>query len=320
MARGFRFNPSLRMPIIDIVVALLLVVASGYFWFQNQGRARLAAGRESWREAQLNNHEEIRRGLADLEQARRELAQAKADRDAKAEEARWLEEQCHVEQQRIAEGQQLDQEFTDRLLDLRMHITRLREQRGALNSDVFQAEARIREHRSRNADLEAQALERVREVERIGQWIAEAQAELRENPVSRFPERSSLSSVVEFAGIGDDPEERFVFSLARGFTRIGALDVVFLGSLGLSGGGDSSLKEGGVFANLPLAHRRASLDFEGGVSQLQSRLYDDKKTGPFAGATLRLAPLRRERLFLLAGTRYSQEDLGLRLGLGLGRR
>lgn len=320
MAERRQFNPSLRMPVIDIIVAVLLIVMAGYFWFQTSGREKLAEGFEGWRESQAGNRAEVDETLATLDSARMELERTKAQRDERAEESRWLEEQCTLEHERITEGQRLDQEYTDRLLDQRLEIQRVRDQRAALNTDLFEAEGQIREAEEAIAALETQTQERNREVARLDNWITEAQAALDADPPSRFPERSSLSSVVEIAGIGDDPEQLYVVSLASGIKRVGTLDVGLLGSLGLGSGAESSLKEGGLFANMLLAHRRASLDFEGGISQLSSRLLDDSKTGPFAGATLRFAPLRRERLFLLAGTRYSHEDLGLRLGLGLGRR
>jgi hypothetical protein len=102
--------------------------------------------------------------------------------------------------------------------------------------------------------------------------------------------------------------------------NLGALDLGLMGSLGLSTDGETATKEGGLYANLPIAPRRTSIDFEGGISQVQSRKDDRSDTSPFAGATLRFAPSAGERLFIVGGTRFSHEDLALRLGLALGRR
>jgi hypothetical protein len=316
MAAKSVFNPKLTMPIFDIIIALLLIVATGYFWFQTAGKERVAEGHEGLRSARAQNAADLasaEQNLADVEQ---ELVETRAERDGKAAQVVWLEDQVELEQERITEYERLDQEYTDRLLDLRLEIQRVRDQRAAYNTDIYEAENDISGTNERIGDLVAQAQERNDELARLDSWIAQAEAELEANPPSRFPDRSSLASVVEIT----DPEERLVVSLARGLTRVGNLDVGLLGSLGLSRGAESSLKEGGLFANLLLMPRKASIDFEGGISQLSSRAEEKDDTGVFGAATLRYAPTRRERLFLLAGTRYSHEDIGLRLGLGFGRR
>jgi len=320
MAKGKpSFNPSLGLPVTDILVAAVLVFATGYFWFQTTGQDQLEQGYEEWRQARARNAQELREARGGLQADKEDLAEIKAQRDAKAQMVVFLEEQIQQEQDNIEEGQRLDQEYTDRLLDLRLDIQEIRDRRMAYNTDIFEAEGKIETATEETDQLSAQAMERNEEIARIEEGILAARTALEHDPPSRFPERSSLASVVELAAT-DEMDERFVVSLARGFHRVGALDVGLLGSLGLGSGANSSIKEGGLFANLLLAHRRASIDFEGGISQLQSRETDESETSPFAGATLRLAPYRRERLFLLAGTRYSHEDLGLRLGLGFGRR
>ncbi len=311
-----RFNPSLTMPIIDILVAIILIVATGYFWFQTKGHEELESIKEDLRQARQRNAEELAATQATLEEARQEYRETIQLRDAKAQFLDFLMEQIDVEREKIAEARDLNETYTNQVLDLRTEIQRSRDRRLAYNSDILDAETRIAEERSDIAALEAQAGERNDYIDQINDWIARAEERLQEDPPSRFPERSALASYVEIK----DPDQTLVFSLSHELQRMGTIDVGLLGSLGVTTDGGSSLKEGGLYANLPIAPRRASIDFEGGVSQIESREEDMSDTSPFAGATLRFAPTPKERLFLVAGTRYSHEDLALRLGLALGRR
>jgi len=316
MAQQNKFNPTLRLPIIDIIVALLLIVATGYFWFETTGKARLAASFQGLRDARAQNAADIEAARQNVANGEDELAQAIRTREGKKEQMIWLENQMRSEQEKIAQYEEKDLVFTDRLLDLRLAVQEVRDRRMAYNTDIYEAEKQIGETNTEVADLTAQALERNNELGRLAVYIAQAQDELENDPPSRFPEHSSLASVVDMT----DTEGRVMVSLARRVKDFGRLNFGLLGSLGLGEGAESSVKEGGLFANVLLVPRRASIDFEGGISQLTVRGEDEQNTSPFAGATLRFAPTRRERLFLLAGTRYSHEDLGLRVGLGFGRR
>ncbi|MEZ4654426.1 MAG: hypothetical protein R3E12_12765 [Candidatus Eisenbacteria bacterium] len=114
-------------------------------------------------------------------------------------------------------------------------------------------------------------------------------------------------------------DQVFAVSLSGVLKQFGEVNVGLTGNLGLARESESSVKEGGVFANIPLAFRRASVDLETGLASLRGPSGNDDLAG-FAGATLRYAPLRKERLFLLAGTKYRQDDVSIRLGLGFGRR
>ncbi|MFH1143262.1 MAG: hypothetical protein V1774_01810 [Candidatus Eisenbacteria bacterium] len=316
MAQARSFNPTLRMSVVDVVVAVALIVATGYFWFETTGKARLRAGHQSLVEARDLNAREIEAAKQNLRDIEQELVEIGETREAKAQEMLWLEEQMRWEQAKILEYEGQDEVFTDQLLDLRLELQEARDRRMAYNTDIYEAEKQIAAAEQSSADLLAQVQGRNTELERLATWIAQAEDKIEADPPSRFPEHSSLASVVDMT----DQEGRVMVSLARRVANIGRLDLGLLGSLGLSQGAESSVKEGGLFANLQLLPRRASIDFEGGISQLTVRGEDTQDTGPFAAATLRFAPVRRERLFLLAGTRYSHEDIGLRLGIGFGRR
>ncbi len=310
-----RFNPSLTLPIMDIIVAIILVVATGYFWFHSSGETKLENAFADLREARAGNARELqatREGVANTEE---ELARAREMRDAKARYVEFLETQIDQETQAIADAQDLDERYTDEVLDLRTDIQRNRDRRQAYNTDIFEREEKIAESEGRIDNLAAQVEDRNNQLGRLDDWIAEAELRWAADPPSRFPQQSALSSVYEIK----DPHQTIMVSLSRGLRNIGGLNVGLMGGLGLSTDGESSLKEGGLFANLPLLARRSSIDFEGGLSHYQPRAAGDDDLSPFAGATFRFAPRRDERLFLLGGARYSHEDVALRLGLSLGR-
>ncbi len=311
-----KFNPSLTMPVIDIVVALILVGSTGYFWFHTKGQEKLAALRDSLAQALHANEAGLAETRGTLVKAQEEYEQTIQLRDAKEQFLAFLMEETESERNRIDESQSLDEQFTNQVLDLRTEIQRGRDRRLAYNSDILDAENKIAEEQRVIASLEAQARERNSYIDQLDGWILAAEQELQKNPPSRFPEKSALASLLEIR----DPNENLLFNLSHELHRIGSIDLGLLGSLGVATDGETSLKEGGVYANLPVSPRRASIDFDAGVSQLQSRADDTSDTSPFAGASLRLAPVSRERFFVVAGTRYSHEDLALRLGLAIGRR
>jgi hypothetical protein len=311
--------PSFRLPLVYLAVALLLAVGGGLVWYATAGRARIEAGRGAQTAALTTDEAGIRKAEGDLAATREELARRTAERDALIRDVTALVAAIEEEQRRINATLQSIGEGTDRLLALRAEVQAGLTRRSTLAGEIRACETQIARDRGTLAGLESRALAQRQEIARLDQLIAQAQDEIATNPPGRFPERSSFASFVDIAD-ASDPQGRVVISLARGVTTVGRLDIGLLGSLGMSGDAGELLREGGLFANLPLAPRRLSLDLEGGLSQLRSRLADETRTGAFAGATLRLAPLRRERIFLLAGTRYSHEDLGLRLGLGMGRR
>jgi hypothetical protein len=316
MPSNAHYNPSLRAPIIDIIVAIILIVSAGYVWFHSRGEAELAAAHADLRNARAQNAAELQEALDNKRAVEEELAATIQDRDDQAQIVQFLQDRIEIETQTILESRERDERLTDETLDLRTEIQRGRDRRRAYTTDVFETNQRIEETETIIAGLEGQAQERNDELGRLDVWIAEARLALEENPPSRYPEKSGLASVVEVK----DESQTVLLSLSREVKGLKAFDLGLLGSLGLSTDGESALKEGGLYANLPLAPRRASIDLEGGISQLQSRKRDYSDTGPFAGATLRLAPKAGERLFIVGGTRYSHEDLAIRLGLAIGRR
>lgn len=311
-----RFNPSLAMPVMDIVVAVLLIAATGFFWFRTKGEAKIEAALADLQAARQQNTAEIQVVRENLARSEQELIDIGNERDAKGQYAVFLEEQVGAERQNIIDARALEEEYTDTWLDLRSQVQRANLRRAAYRTDIFETEQKIDETSAVNADYVAQTTDRNDRLDRLDRWIREARGELERDPPSRFPERSALASVLEVA----DPGNSIIVSLTHDVTGFGKLRLGLLAGLGLGDGSDTSIKEGGLYANLPLMPRRASIDFEGGISQRISREDEEDDLGPFAGATFRLAPLRQERFFILAGTRYSHEDVGMRIGVGLGRR
>jgi len=310
------FNPSLRMPIIDIIVAVVLIVVTGYFWYNTTGVQKLEDAYEDLRESRASNQAELEESQASLAEAEQELIDTQNDRDAKMQYVEFLNQRIASEEQTIADAVDEDARFTDEMLDLRTEIQRGKDERLAFNSDILETQGRIAEEEAVVANLELQAQDRNARIGALETWIAAAERQLEEDPPSLFPEESALASVVEIT----DQDPNVLVSLSRNLKTVGVLDVGLLGSLGMRTDGEASTKEGGVYANMPLVPKRASIDFEGGISQIESRKEDKSDTGAFAGASLRFQPNPKERLFLVAGTRVSHEDLALRLGLALGRK
>ncbi len=317
MARpSSQFNPSLRMPAIDILVAIALVVATRYVWFQTRGEERLGEIQTEVLEARRANDSSLVATRAALAAAAQEQEDIVHLRDAKEQFLAFLLDEIAAEQGGIGAGEQVDSQLTARVLEQSTAIQRARGQRLRYHLELQAMEKSIAAEQETVAALEAQVAERDAHLGRLDGWIRAAEQRLREDPPTLFPEKTALASLLEIG----DPEESLVFNVTRELHSLGGFDLGLLGSLGVATNGNASLKEGGLYANLPIKPRRASIDFEAGVSHLESRTDRAADTSPFAGASLRYAPVAKERVFLVAGTRYSHEDLALRLGLAFGRR
>jgi hypothetical protein len=304
------------LPLADLALAAVLVAASGYIWFHSAGQRRLARAAAGLEETRAAEAEKLARTQESLDLARGGLEDARATQDRQRGRIEELQGQLAAEEEHLRRSQEEDGRLTDRLLEVRQELQQALVLQEAQAAELQATETALAGARDTIADLDARLSAVAEEQARLDAAVAAARARAQADPPSRFPDRGGLALAAELA----DPGERLVLSLTRGLTRVGAVDVGLLGSLGLGTPRGSSLREGGVFANLSLARRRASLDLEGGLSQLLASRDEAGGTSPFAGATLRVAPARGERIFVLAGTRYRGDDLGLRLGLGLGRR
>lgn len=310
------FNQSITMPIVDMVVAAILIFTTGYFWMNTKGEAKLADSQSQLEAARVENVEEITRVELLLVEQQESLAATEKDELDKAAIVEFLKFKKEDEELKIAESAELNEIYTDDILDLRTDIQRSKDRRIGYNTDIFETDQKIAAVESGNSDMMTRVADRNNEVSRLDVWIANAERQESVEPTSRLPEKSSMASVIDIS----DPSQTVVLSLAYQLQKMRGMDLGLIGSLGLGIDGESAIKEGGVFANLPLTNRRTSIDFEGGISQYESRKEGESDVSPFAGVTFRFAPNPKERLFLLAGTRYAHEDLALRFGLAFGRK
>ena len=307
---------SFRLPWIDLLVILLLIAGSAYAWMEISGKPRIGTRMGELDATRAKNAGALEEARAALEGNRQALAEAEERRDDKMEVLVGLEAEMRGVRASIDETRERDHLATDRLLDLRLEVQQAQARLRSANKDLAFIESRVAEEQERVRERQERRGQLAGEWREIRRQIASARAEMEADPPSRFPEHSSFASIVEFGDSGGD----VIVSLARRVKSAGQWELGLLGGLGVGGEAESAIKEGGLFANWLLVPRRASLDFEGGIRQLTVRETDEQTTGPFAAATLRFAPSRRERLFLLAGTRYADEELGVHLGLGFGRR
>jgi len=316
MSKRFSYNPSMTMPIIDIIVAIVLILVTGHFWMSTKGEAKLAESQAEMMKAREANAQEIEIQESKLSDKASVLKETEQQCEEMAQRVEFLKVKKEEEIIAIEEAIILNENYTDEMLDLRTDIQRSKDQRIGYNTDIYETDQKIENMELANTDMLLRVTDRNNEVARLGMWINEAHKREAVEPTSRLPAKSAVASAIDIS----DPNQTVVFSLSREMSSLKGLDLGLMGTLGLAVDGNSSVKEGGLYANLPLTHRRTSIDFEGGVSQLESREENKSDTSPFAGATFRFAPNPKERLFLLAGTRYSHEDLALRFGISLGRR
>ncbi len=309
------FNPGFVMPIIDVIMIGTLLVAAGTHWYNTRGieqieqsKAELAEAREDIQ----NRRDELEQDLVDARARNLELEQK---REAAGRKIVDLGESIQEEQMALQGLQRTDQMLTSTILDMNERIRAADEQRRIYQSNLLERDLEVQALREELAILRGDLADTLRRREAIERDIAALRRERTHDPISIFPIRASLSSGVEIA----DAANYYAVSLAGVLGRVGDLELGLSGGVGLAGDGRESVKEGAFFANIPLAFRRASLDLMGGVASMTDPTGEDE-IGPVASAMLRYAPLRRERFFLEAGTKYRQEDLSVRLGLGFGRR
>lgn len=310
-----KFNPSFVMPVIDVIMVGTLLVAAGTHWYNTRGveqiersKAELAEARDDMRARREN----LEKDLVSAGQRNQELER---QREARGQEIVDLGERIQEEQLALQGLQRTDQMLTSTILDMNERIRAADEQRRTYQSNLLERDLEVQALREELATLKGDLADTLRRRESLNREIAALSRERTHDPVSVFPIRASLSSAVEMG----DETNFYTVSLAGVLGRMGDLELGVAGGVGLAGDRKESVKEGAFFANIPLAFRRASLDLSGGIASVTAPTGDDE-IGPVASAMLRYAPMRRERFFLEAGTKYRQEDLSVRLGLGFGRR
>lgn len=312
--RKGQFNPTFILPAIDLVMFVILMAVAGTYYFRTKGAAEIARVRTEVSLARASNREAVGLHHEAMAAARRYNASLDSTRSARSEEIVRLGDEIQVEQNRIFESKRIDQQLTGVVLDMRARIERADEQRRSYEATLLERDTEVAGLRAEVAGIERALADTIAAREALESQIASLRRERARDPISMFPQRASFSSLVE---TGAD-QSFYSVALAGVLGRMGDVNYGLSGQVGLAGSGSETVKEGGFFANIPLAFRRASLDLAGGVASVTDPAGEAEVT-PHVGATFRYAPLRRERFFLLAGTKY-RKDVSVQVGVGFGRR
>lgn len=309
------FNHGFFLPILDIVVLFSVAIGTGWYYYNSRGVAQIEASAERVAEAQASYDAEI----ADHEQyivdALAKQQKTIQEKDEKIARAALLETQMAIEVERIQASRQEDQQLTDRFVALRRDIEKADDQRRSKQGEILERREEIRQLEEQLAVLESEVSDTLSVRDGIRTDIAELRRERERDPISIFPPGAGLALLGEF----QDGDQIYGVSLSGVLKQFGDVNVGLAGNVGLANATESSVKEGGIFVNVPVAFRRASIDFETGLASLTDSRGSDKTSG-FLAATFRYAPIRKERFFFLGGVKLRESDPSLRLGLGFGRR
>ncbi|MBU1700310.1 MAG: hypothetical protein KJ970_19045 [Candidatus Eisenbacteria bacterium] len=314
MARS-SYNPSLLLPIIDVIVGLTLLIGAGYIWYNTRGQEQIIEAQEQLDMTRRQQTDEIKTINQMIAEREDELVNIRNEQLAKTQYVQFLQERIEMETTQISEGREKDRRYTDELLELRDDIRIARDELKGNLAGVAEEDGRVRRRTSELDSLKVESLVRQQRVSALENEIAEARAVRRHDPWSIFPIQTGFLAAYEYG----DKDQRFIAGLSQDLMDIQNLKLGIQGVLGLSSSENRSLKEGGLYLNVPLIFRRASLEFGAGI-QGTTEGAGDTNVDPYASANFRLAPIRSERFFLLGGPYYTGSNTAIRLGLGFGRR
>ena len=310
-----KFNSSFFLPILDLVMFSLLFVGAAKYWYDTRGQEQIAESAALVVEAREENNKQVEDRLEAIDFAEEAKQNTIYDKEARIKQAELIDEQIKVEHSRIQAGEKRTRELTDEFSQVRGEINRTDEQRRTKQQEILERREEIALFEDDVALLRAQVDDSLAVRAGIQNQIAELHRERQRDPLSIFPPGAAVASLVEV----ENDDQFFLVSLSGVIKEFGDINVGLTGNLGLANNTENSIKEGGVFLNIPLAFRRASLDLESGLGSMRGASGKDDLTG-YVGATLRYAPFYKERFFLLAGTKYRESDANIRLGIGFGRR
>jgi hypothetical protein len=310
-----RYNPSLLMPVIDVIVGIALFAGAAFLWYNTRGQEQVFVAREGLEQIRQEQQNELVARQLEIDERGQSLVDVQNDHEAKKQYVTFLAQRIDVETVAIEDGRDKDRKYTDVLLGLRDDIRKAEDELRANEARVTEEDDRIARRQSEVDSLQAEVLDRERRISELENETAEALAVRRHDPYSIFPTKAGFLAAYEL----NDEADRFVAGLSHDVFDLQNLRFGLQGVVGLSSEENTSLKEGGLYLNIPLIFRRASIEVGAGLSGTrvgaQSTQYD-----PYVSGHFRLAPLRRERLFLLGGPHLTGETVGFRLGLGIGRR
>ncbi len=309
------FNIPIRLSVVDVIVSIVVILVTAFAWYNLRGKPAI---KQSWdrvaqtREAAIDTIDVAKGEIRDLWKL---VWIQEARRDSMAAVLNDLQARIPREIEGIQAAQDRNQALTSEFLTLRGRLgneqDRLRERRAEAEQRSQQREELL----ATVNELEAEAMGADQERLRLQREVEEMVAYRERDPWSMFPVSASLSAYAEFT-----EDATFVdLSLAKDFYRMGSLDWGLTGTLGFGSEQGTSLKEAGVYANIELAFRKASLDIGMGLSSIRVGTSGDD-VEPYVSLMLRYAPYYRERAFLLLGAKYSHDALSYLAGVGFGRR
>ncbi len=160
-----RFNPSLSVPIIDIAIAVVLIVAGGLLWYHTDGSATVHDAFQTLSQKRSGNEQELNQTLDALAETQAELEAAREEREAKAQYAEFLMDRVQQEQAAMLALWEEQRPFVERAADLRADIARYKDTVRAFRTDIMEAEWKIESKRAEIADLEQRVQQRLAEVD-----------------------------------------------------------------------------------------------------------------------------------------------------------
>ena len=309
------FNHGFFLPILDIVVLFSVAIGTGWYYYHTRGIEQIEASAQRVREVQESYDAEIEEHERYIVDALAEQQRTIQEKDAKIAQASLIETQIQIEGANIQKSKLRDQELTDRFIVLRRDIEKADDQRRSKQGEILERREEIRQLEEMLAELEGEVSDTLSVRDGIRTDIADLRRERERDPISIFPPGAGLALLGEF----QNGDQIYGVSLSGVLKQFGEVNVGLAGNVGLANATESSIKEGGIFVNVPVAFRRASIDFETGLASLTNARGTDKTSG-FLAATFRYAPIRRERFFLLGGVKVRESDPSVRLGVGFGRR
>ncbi len=309
------FNGGVFWPVVEILLLVGVGIAAGWYYYDTRGIPQVEASasevveaEESY-ELEIKDHEQFILDALDQQQA------TKQEREEKIAQAALIDNQIKVEHERIQDGRLRDRDLTDQFVALRKDIERADDQHRAKQTELLERNDELRQVSEDLAVLQSEAADSLDSRNSIDADIAALRRERERDPLSIFPPGAGLAAIVEL----EDGDQIFGVSLSGVIRQFGSINVGLSGNVALANATNSSVKEGGVFVNIPVVFRRASIDLETGLASLTNPSGSDDMSG-FLAATFRYAPIRKERFFLLGGLKYRESDPSLRLGVGFGRR
>jgi len=309
------FNVSFFLPILDVVMFVLLAGSAGYWYYSRQGVEVIADSHRETAELLATYEQEIRDTEDTIVAALEDKQKANIEYQALIAEAELVERQIKLEHEKIQNATKRDRELTDQFVALRRDIEKSDDRRRAKLAEILGRRTEIEEIEGLVAILDAEVADSLARRNGVENDIAELSRERERDPISIFPPGAGLAITVEL----EESDQIFGMSLSGVVKQFGDINVGLSGNLGLARDARASVKEGGFFVNIPVAFRRASIDLETGLASLTNSAGNENIAG-FLAATFRYAPMRKERFFLLGGTKFRDEDLSLRIGVGFGRR